>query len=79
MRQLSWLMSTRFFFAYLRSLGWKVWTISALTVTAILVFCGWQLGLLILAVACLALIPAAKLGMRAEAEKHLRAKEDKAS
>ncbi|RYG99849.1 MAG: hypothetical protein EON58_02425 [Alphaproteobacteria bacterium] len=72
-------MATRSFFAYLQSVGWKVWTISALTVAAILVFCGWPLGLLILAVAFLALIPAVKLGMQAEAEKHLRAKEDKVS
>lgn len=72
-------MATRSFFAYLRSLGWKVWTISALTVAAILVFCGWQLGLPVLAVACLALIPAIKVGMQAEAEKHLRANEDKVS
>lgn len=79
MRRLSWLMAVRCFFAYLRSLGWKVWTFSALTVIAILVFCGWQLGLLILAVACLALIPAVQVGMRVEAEKQRRAGEDKVS
>lgn len=56
-----------------------MWTLCALAATAILVFGGWPLGLLILVVACLALIPAVKVGMRAEAEKQRSAKEDKLS
>lgn len=62
-------MALRHFVAYLRTLGWKVWTMSALTVLAIFLFCGWPLGLIILAVAGLALIPAVKIGMRVEADK----------
>lgn len=72
-------MAIRSFVAYLRSLGWLVWTLSALAASAVLVFCGWPLGLLILAVACLALIPAVKVGMWAEAEKQRSTKEDKLS
>lgn len=62
-------MALRHFVTWLRSLGWKVWTMSALTVLAIFFFCGWPLGLIILVVAGLALIPAAKIGMRIAADK----------
>ena len=66
----------RTFVAYLRTLGWRVWAISALTVLAIFAFCGWLLGLILLAVVCLALVPAVKIGMRVEAEKGERAGRD---
>jgi len=69
-------MGLRTFIAYLRTLGWKVWTLTALTVLAIFFFCGWQMGLIILPVVGLALIPAVKVGMRAEAAKSKAAEEN---
>ena len=71
-------MAVRDFFAYLRALGWKVWISAAITVTVILVFF-WPFGPLVLAVACLAVVPAVQVGMRIEAEKRRRAEEDKVS
>jgi hypothetical protein len=49
-------MAVRDFFAYVRALGWKVWISAAITVTVILVFF-WPFGPLVLAVACLAMVP----------------------
>lgn len=74
--QLGSVMALRSFFTYLRTLGWKVWTLSALTVLAIFVFCGWLLGVIILAVVCLAMIPAARVAMRVESEKGRQANRD---
>ena len=68
-------MRLRTFIAYLRTLGWKVWTLAALTVLAIFFFCGWPMGLILLPVVGLALIPAVKIGMRAEAAKSKSAEE----
>ena len=68
-------MGLRTFIAYLRTLGWKVWSLTALTVLAIFFFCGWPMGLIILPVVGLALIPAVKVGMRAEAAKSKPAEE----
>ena len=68
-------MGLRKFIAYLRTLGWKVWTLTALTVLAIFFFCGWPMGLILLFVVGLALIPAVKLGMRAESAKAKPAEE----
>lgn len=57
------------FIAYLRTLGWKLWTLTALMLLAIFFFFGWPYGLIIVPVVGLALIPAVRFGMRAEAAK----------
>lgn len=68
-------MGLRTFIAYLRTLGWKLWSLTALMVLAIFFFFGWPMGLIILFVVGLALIPAVKIGMRVEAAKSKSAEE----
>lgn len=58
--------------AYLRSLGWKVWALMVATAVAILVFCGWVMGSIVIVVCGVALIPAVRLGVRFEAERRQR-------
>jgi len=65
-------MMFRTFIGYLRALGWKVWITAALMTLAIFAFCGLELGLMIFAVALVALSYPIRLGMRLEAEKARR-------
>ena len=60
------------FLAYVRSLGWKVWALTAATAFAIMAFCGIVLGPILLAISGIALVPAVRIGMRAEYEKRRR-------
>ena len=69
-------MNFRSFVAYLRTLDWKVWSLATITALAICAFCGWVVGGLIIGVAVLALLPAIKIGMRAEVEKRRRVEEE---